>query len=310
MPRLFVARKLSLDPRRVLGTEVDIDLWDDEMPPSRSELLLRVAKADGLLALLTERVDTELLDAAPSLRVVANHAVGVDNVDVRACTARGVWVTNTPDAVTESTADLTWALILAVARRVGEGERLVRSGRFRAWAPTLLLGLELRGATLGIVGLGRIGEAVARRARGFGMHVVYSTQRGGLALEELLAQSDVVTLHCPLTAATRHLIDAPRLAQMKRGALLINTSRGPVVDEAALAAALESGQLGGAGLDVFENEPQVHPGLIGREDVVLLPHLGSGTHTTRALMATMALTDAARVLRGERPLHPVNEVGS
>ena len=310
MPRLFVARKLSLDPRRVLGTEVDIDLWDDEMPPSRSELLLRVAKADGLLALLTERVDTELLDAAPSLRVVANHAVGVDNVDVRACTARGVWVTNTPDAVTESTADLTWALILAVARRVGEGERLVRSGRFRAWAPTLLLGLELRGATLGIVGLGRIGEAVARRARGFGMHVVYSTQRGGLALEELLAQSDVVTLHCPLTAATRHLIDAPRLAQMKRGALLINTSRGPVVDEAALAAALESGQLGGAGLDVFENEPQVHPGLIGREDVVLLPHLGSGTHKTRALMATMALTDAARVLRGERPLHPVNEVGS
>ena len=310
MPRLFVARKLSLDPRRVLGTEVDIDLWDDEMPPSRSELLLRVAKADGLLALLTERVDTELLDAAPSLRVVANHAVGVDNVDVRACTARGVWVTNTPDAVTESTADLTWALILAVARRVGEGERLVRSGRFRAWAPTLLLGLELRGATLGIVGLGRIGEAVARRARGFGMHVVHSTQRGGLALEELLAQSDVVTLHCPLTAATRHLIDAPRLAQMKRGALLINTSRGPVVDEAALAAALESGQLGGAGLDVFENEPQVHPGLMGREDVVLLPHLGSGTHKTRALMATMALTDAARVLRGERPLHPVNEVGS
>ena len=142
------------------------------------------------------------------------------------------------------------------------------------------------------------------------MHVVHSTQRGGLALEELLAQSDVVTLHCPLTAATRHLIDAPRLAQMKRGALLINTSRGPVVDEAALAAALESGQLGGAGLDVFENEPQVHPGLIGREDVVLLPHLGSGTHKTRALMATMALTDAARVLRGERPLHPVNEVGS
>ena len=251
MPRLFVARKLSLDPRRVLGTEVDIDLWDDEMPPSRSELLLRVAKAGGLLALLTERVDTELLDAAPSLRVVANHAVGVDNVDVRACTARGVWVTNTPDAVTESTADLTWALILAVARRVGEGERLVRSGRFRAWAPTLLLGLELRGATLGIVGLGRIGEAVARRARGFGMHVVHSTQRGGLALEELLAQSDVVTLHCPLTAATRHLIDAHRLAQMKRGALLINTSRGPVVDEAALAAALESGQLGGAGLLVL-----------------------------------------------------------
>jgi glyoxylate reductase len=308
MPRLFVARKLSVDPRRVLGAEVDIDLWDDEMPPSRDELLARVAGADGLLALLTERVDAELLQAAPSLRVVANHAVGVDNVDVRTCTERGVWVTNTPDAVTEATADLTWALILAVARRVGEGERLVRAGRFKAWAPTLLLGLELRGATLGIVGLGRIGEAVARRARGFGTHVLHTTFRGGMPLEELLARADVVTLHCPLTAATRHLIDARRLAQMKRGAILVNTSRGPVVDEAALVASLEAGHLGGAGLDVYENEPSVHPGLIGREDVVLLPHLGSGTHATRAQMATMALTDAARVLRGERPLHPVNEV--
>jgi glyoxylate reductase len=308
MPRLFVARKLSVDPRRVLGAEVDIDLWDDEMPPSRDELLARVASADGLLALLTERVDAELLAAAPSLRVVANHAVGVDNVDVRACTARGVWVTNTPDAVTESTADLTWALILAVARRVGEGERLVRAGRFKAWAPTMLLGLELRGATLGIVGLGRIGEAVARRARGFGMHVLHTTSRGGMPLAELLAGSEVVTLHCPLTAATRHLIDARRLAQMKRGALLVNTSRGPVIDEAALVASLEAGHLGGAGLDVYENEPSVHPGLIGREDVVLLPHLGSATHATRAQMATLALTDAARVLRGERPLHPVNEV--
>jgi len=308
MLRLFVARKLSVDPRRVVGPEVDVDVWDDDLPPSRAELLSRVARADGLLALLTERVDEELLDAAPSLRVVSNHAVGVDNVDVAACTARGVWVTNTPDAVTESTADLTWALILAVARRVGEGERLLRAGRFKAWTPTLLLGLELRGATLGIVGLGRIGEAVARRARGFGMHVLHTTSRGGLPLEDLLAQSDVVTLHCPLTPATRHLVDARRLAQMKRGAILINTARGPVVDEAALALALESGHLGGAGLDVFENEPLVHPGLIGREDVVLLPHLGSATHATREQMATMALTDAARVLRGELPQYPVNEV--
>ena len=306
--RLFVARTLSIDPRPLLGPDIDVEVWEGELPPPRAELLARAAQADAMVTLLTEKVDAQLLAQAPALKVVANHAVGVDNVDVRACTARGVWVTNTPDAVTESTADLTWALILAVARRVGEGERLVRSGRFRAWAPTLLLGLELRGATLGIVGLGRIGEAVARRARGFGMHVVHSTQRGGLALEELLAQSDVVTLHCPLTAATRHLIDAPRLAQMKRGALLINTSRGPVVDEAALVAALEAGHLGGAGLDVFENEPAVHAGLIGRDDVVLPPHLGSATHKTRARMATMALTDAARVLRGQRPLHPVNDL--
>jgi glyoxylate reductase len=308
MPRLFVARKLSLDPRTVVGPEVEVDVWDDDLPPPRKELLARVARADGLLALLTERVDRELLAAAPLLQVVANHAVGVDNVDVEACTERGVWVTNTPDAVTESTADLTWALILAAARRVGEGERLLRSGRFKAWTPTLLLGLELRGATLGIVGLGRIGEAVARRARGFGMHVVHTTNRGGIPLEELLGQSDVVTLHCPLTPETRHLIDARRLAQMKRGALLVNTSRGAVVDETALVAALESGHLCGAALDVYENEPAVHPGLVAREDVVLLPHLGSATTATRALMATMALSDAARVLRGERPVHPVNEV--
>ena len=308
MPRLFVARKLSIDPRSVVGADVEVDVWDEDLPPPRTELLARVARADGLLALLTERVDAELLDAAPALQVVANHAVGVDNVDVDACTARGIWVTNTPDAVTESTADLTWALILATARRIGEGERLVRAGGFKAWKPTLLLGLELRGATLGIVGLGRIGEAVARRARGFGMHVLHTTTRGGIPLEELLASSDVVSLHCPLVPETQHLIDARRLAQMKRGAILVNTSRGPVVDEAALVAALESGHLGGAGLDVYEDEPRIHPGLLRREDVVLSPHLGSATHATRALMATMALSDAARVLRGERPVHPVNEV--
>src|SRR2546421_3577605 len=240
MLRLFVARKLSLDPRRVVGPELDVDLWDHELPPSRTELLSRVARADGLVALLTERVDGELLDAAPSLRVVANHAVGVDNVDVAACTARGVWVTNTPDAVTESTADLTWALILAVARRVREGERLIREGRFRAWAPTMLLGLELNGATLGIVGLGRIGKAVARRAAGFGMQVIHTSARGGVSLDELLERSDVVTLHCPLSSATRHLMDAKRLMRMKRGAIVVNTSRGPVVDEEALVAALEA----------------------------------------------------------------------
>jgi glyoxylate reductase len=308
MPRLFIARKLSLDPRTVVGPDLDLDVWDGDLPPPREDLLARVASADGLLALLTERVDTELLDAAPSLQVVANHAVGVDNVDVDACTARGIWVTHTPDAVTESTADLTWALILAAARRIGEGERLLRAGRFTGWTPTLLLGLELRGAILGIVGLGRIGEAVARRARGFGMHVLHTTTRGGIPLEELLARSDVVTLHCPLTPETRHLIDARRLAQMKPGAILVNTTRGAVVDEAALVAALESGHLGGAGLDVYEDEPRIHPGLLRREDVVLIPHLGSATHATRALMATMALSDAARVLRGERPVHPVNEV--
>ena len=306
--RLFVSRTLSIDPRAVVGPDFEVEIWEDELPPPRAELLARAAKADGLVTLLTEKVDAELLAHAPAVKVVANHAVGVDNIDVPACTARGVWVTNTPDAVTESTADLTWALILAVARRVREGERLIREGRFRAWAPTMLLGVELNGATLGIVGLGRIGKAVAQRAAGFGMRVIHASATGGVSLDELLERSDVVTLHCPLNAATRHLMDAQRLARMKRGAILINTSRGPVVDEAALVLALEAGVLGGVGLDVFENEPAVHPGLISRDDVVLLPHLGSATHETRARMATMALTDAARVLRGERPLHPVNEV--
>jgi glyoxylate reductase len=306
--RLFVARTLSIDPRPLLGPDIDVEVWEGELPPPRAELLARAAKAEALVTLLTEKVDAELLAQAPALKVVANHAVGVDNIDVKACTARGVWVTNTPDAVTESTADLTWALILAVARRLREGERLVREGRFRAWAPTMFLGLELNGATLGIVGLGRIGKAVARRAAAFGMQVLHTSTSGGVALDELLERCDVVSMHCPLDARTHHLIDAQRLARMKPGAVLINTSRGPVVDEAALAAALEAGRLGGAGLDVFENEPAVHPGLIGRDDVVLLPHLGSATHKTRARMATMALTDAARVLRGQRPLHPVNDV--
>jgi glyoxylate reductase len=308
MPRLFITRRLSIDPGPVVGPGIELDVWEGELPPPRTQLLARAARADGMVALVTDKVDSELLAAAPSLRVVANHAVGVDNVDVAACTARGVWVTNTPGVVTEPTADLTWALILAVARRVREAERLVREGRWKSWSPTMLLGLELNGATLGIVGLGRIGKAVARRAEGFGMQVLHTSSSGGVPLDELLARSDVVTLHCPLTPATRHLMDAQRLARMKRGAILINTSRGPVVDEGALVAALESGHLGGAGLDVFENEPSVPPGLLGRDDVVLLPHLGSATHATRAKMATIALTDAARVLRGERPLHPVNQV--
>ncbi|HWE26064.1 MAG TPA: D-glycerate dehydrogenase [Myxococcales bacterium] len=308
--RIFVARTLSIDPRPVVGPALEVDIWEGELPPPRAELLKRAAQADGLVTLLTEKVDGELLAHAPALKVVANHAVGVDNIDVAACTARGVWVTNTPDAVTESTADLTWALILAVARRLREGERLIREGRFHAWAPTMLLGLELNGAVLGIVGLGRIGRAVARRAAGFGMQVLHTSSSGGVALDELLERSDVVSLHCPLNARTHHLIDAQRLSRMKRGAILVNTSRGAVVDEAALVAALQAGRLSGAGLDVFENEPAVHPGLIGRDDVVLLPHLGSATHKTRARMATMALTDAARVLRGQRPLHPVNDVSS
>src|SRR5207237_837654 len=309
MPRLFVARRLSVDPAAVVGAGIELDVWDDDLPPAREELLRRAALAEGLLTTLNDAVDAELLAAARALRVVSNHAVGVDNVDVAACTARGIWVTNTPGAVTESTADLTWALLLAVARRLREGEKLLREGRFRGWAPAMLLGLEMRGATLGIVGMGRIGTAVARRAAGFGMQIVHTSRaRGGIPLDELLERSDVVTLHCPLRPETRHLIGAPQFARMKPGAILINTARGPIVDEAARFAPLQAGPLGGAGLDVFEDEPRVHPGRIGRADGSLLPHLGGATRWRRARTATLALTDAARVLRGERPLHPGNEL--
>jgi glyoxylate reductase len=303
-----VTRKLALDPHEALGPGIEVDQHDSDAVIPRGDLLRRVHEAQALLPTLADRVDDELLDAAPRLRIVANHAVGFDNVDVAACTRRSVWVTNTPGVLTDSTADLTWALLLAVARRVREGERLIRSGQFAGWAPTMLLGRELRSAVLGLVGYGRIAQAVARRAEGFGMEVVHSSRAGGVPLPELLSRADVLSIHCPLNAQTRHLIGAPELARMKRGALLVNTARGPIVDEAALVAALESRHLGGAGLDVFEDEPRVHQGLVGRDDVVLLPHLGSATVETRQAMARIALTQIELYLRGERPEHAVNDV--
>ena len=309
-PRVLITRRLALAPDSVLGAGIEIDQHDSEEALERRELLRRVREVSALLAVLGDRVDRELLDAAPRLRIVANHAVGYDNVDVPACTARGVWVTNTPDVLTDATADLTWALILALARRVREGERLLRAGEFRGWAPTMLLGRELRGQTLGVLGYGRIGRAVARRAEGFGMRVLFTSRGGGVPFDELLQDSDVLSIHCPLNAQTRHLIGAAELLRMKRGAMLVNTARGPIVDEAALVAALESGYLGGAGLDVFENEPAVHTGLLNRDDVVLLPHLGSATQETRQSMARIALEQVERVLRGERPTTAVNEVAA
>jgi glyoxylate reductase len=324
-PRVLVTRKLAVEPRSFLrerlGTHCSIDVHDLETQLPREELLGRAANAHALVATLMDRVDPELLAAAPLLRVVANHAVGVDNVDLGACATRGIAVTNTPDVLTDATADLAFALLLAVARRLREGERLLREGRFVGWAPTMLLGLELRSATLGLFGFGRIGQAVARRALGFGMRILYARREGSsgearlpadlaggvqaVSFEELLAQSDAISLHAPLTPQTRHAFGKTQLAQMKRGALLVNTARGPLVDEAALAASLAEGHLGGAGLDVFENEPAVHPALLSRDDVVLVPHLGSATHRARRSMAELALGDAARVLRGEAPLHPV-----
>jgi glyoxylate reductase len=257
--------------------------------------------------MLHDRVDERFLAAAgEQLRVVANVAVGYDNVDVDAARRHGVTVTNTPGVLTDATADLAIALLLAVTRRIGEGERLIRSQQPWAWAIDFMLGRGLRGKTLGIVGFGAIGRATADRARAFGMEVVYTRRgEGGVELDELLERSHAVSLHCPLTAETRHLIDAEALARMRDDAYLVNTARGPVVDEAALAAALRDGAIAGAALDVFEREPEVHPGLIGLDNAVLVPHLGSATIETRTAMAELAAANVVAVLAGKDPPTPV-----
>lgn len=281
-----------------------------------AELATFVGDAEALVCLLADRVTGEVFAAAPQLKVVGVYAVGVNNVDLRAAFEAGVWVTNTPDVLTDATADLTMALLLAVTRRVVEGDRFVRDGKFTGWSPDLLLGTGLQGKVLGIVGFGRIGQAVARRAQGFGMHIAYHSRRphpeapvlGAVFvpdLDELLERADVVSLHCPLTPETRHLLNRQRLFRMKRGAFLINAARGEVVEEAALVEALVCGHLGGAGLDVYEQEPQVHPGLLGLPNVVLLPHLGSATRETREAMADLVVDNVLAVLAGRPPITPV-----
>ena len=276
------------------------------------------AGADAVVALITTRVDEAFLDAVgPGLRVVANVAVGFNNIDVAACRRRGVVVTNTPGVLTDATADIAMALILMSTRRLGEAERWVRSGRPWQWGMDWFLGAGVQGAQLGIVGLGQIGAATARRAKAHGMRIAYANRRPAdpavvaeldaerLELDELFATSDVVSLHCPATPETHHLVDAARLASMRPTAFLVNTARGTVVDEAALVAALEAGTIAGAGLDVYEDEPAVHPGLGALENVVLLPHVGSATVATRTAMALLAARNAIAVLSGQEPITPV-----
>ena len=279
-----------------------------------------LADADALLCMLTDPITDAILAAGPSLRIVANCAVGFDNVDVAAATARGIWVVNTPNVLTEASADFAWALMLAAARRIVEGDTVVRSGRFQGFRLGLLLGAPVAGQTLGIVGLGRIGQAVARRARGFDMRVLYAQRHRADAarenelrarhvpLAELLSESDFVSLHVPLTGATRHLIDAAALARMKPSAILVNTARGPVVDEAALASALESGHLAAAALDVFEREPDIDDRLRRLDRVLLTPHAASATEPTRAAMARALAEDILRVLSGQLPNNPLNQI--
>ena len=312
-PKLFSTHILFEEPRRRLAEHFDVEYWTENERPSRPEVLKRVAGKDALVCLLTEKVDRELLDAAgPSLRIVANVAVGYDNIDVPACTERNIAVSNTPGVLDETTADFTWTLLLAVARRLVEGDRLARSGGWLQWNFDLLCGTDVWGKTLGIIGLGRIGRAVARRASGFRMRVIYnSTSRAPAEIErelhaeyltqdQVLQQADFVSLHVPLNPKTHGLIGHDELAKMKPTAFLINTTRGPVVQEAALVEALDEGLIAGAALDVFEREPQISDGL-RRDNVVLAPHLGSASVETRTKMAMIAVDNAVAYFAGQLP---------
>ncbi len=306
-PRVFASRRFPEGVRAELERSFELDVHDSLWPPARSELLARAAGTDGLMLMLTDRVDDELLDAAgPQLRIVADYAVGIDNIDLEACRRRGVVVSNTPDVLTETTAELTIAIILALLRRVAEGDRLVRRGERWIWAPNLMLGRGLHGLVLGLVGHGRIGQAVERLARAHGMEVIHSSRSSGIPLAELLVRADVVSLHLPLTGESRHLIDADALGRMKPDAVLVNVSRGPIVDEEALVAALVTERIAGAALDVFEREPEVHPGLLELENVVLVPHLGSATHETRNAMGMLCVEALRAVLiEGRTPPNAV-----
>jgi glyoxylate reductase len=316
--RIVVTRRIPEPAIELLEGAGEVWVSPHDRPLATDELHAAVAGADGVVTLLHDRVDDAFLDAAGSpLRIVANAAVGYDNIDVRAFSRRGVFVSNTPGVLTEATADIAFALILMATRRLGEGERLIRARTPWSWSMFFMLGSGIQGKTLGVVGLGKIGLATARRARAFGMEIAYAGRRRApaeietelaarfLPLEELLAQADVVSLHCPLSAETHHLIDAEALGRMKPSAYLVNTTRGPVVDEAALAEALRAGTIAGAGLDVFEREPEVHEALLGLESVVLIPHLGSATVETRTAMGVLAARNVVAVVGGDAPVTPV-----
>jgi glyoxylate reductase len=313
-PPVLVTRRLPQEALDRIETQCDMTLYAGEGAMPRDQLLTEVAGKAGAITLLTDRVDDEFLDAAgPGLKIVANYAVGFDNIDVDACTRHGVLASNTPEVLTETTADTAFALMMAAARRIAEGDRFLRSRAPWTWGPLMMLGQDIHHKTLGVVGFGRIGKALARRARGFGMRVLYHDayrppaeveQELGAEyrdLEDLLHESDFISLHTNLTPQTRHLINAERLAIMKPTAVLVNTSRGPVIDEEALAQALKEGQIFAAGLDVFEREPGVHPGLLACENAVLIPHLGSATVETRLAMANLAVDN---LLAGLEDKHP------
>src|SRR6267142_356616 len=315
--KIFATHPLFDEARAILDAECEVEYWAKPERPPSDEIARRIKEKEGLICLLTDRVNDDLLRVAPKLRIVANVAVGYDNVDVPACTKHGVIVTNTPGVLDETTADFAWTLLMAVARRLGEGDTYARTGNWKGWNLDQFCGTDVWGKTLGIVGFGRIGRALARRAAGFKMHILYTaTKRAPAEIENelntefrdlnaLLAESDFVSLHVPLISETSGLLDAPKFSRMKPSAFVINTARGPVINEAALVHALETGKIAGAALDVFEQEPFIHPGL-KRANVVLAPHMGSASVETRAKMAAMAAHNVSALFRGQRPPNMLN----
>src|SRR6266436_6886906 len=316
--RVFVTRPIAQPALRRLAQAARVELWDDDFPPAHEELLRRLSRADAVLSMVSDRFDAATIAALPHLRAISNLAVGVDNVDLEAATRAGILVGHTPGVLTETTADLAFALMMAAARRVVEGDQFVRDGRWRTWAPAIMLGQDVYGATLGILGWGAIGRAVARRGAGFRMRILYTTRDSkrtadaakALAgadhtdLARLLAESDLVSIHVPLTSMTHHLIGARELAAMKRGAIIINTARGPILDQKALFDALASGHLAGAGLDVTEREPiAMDDPLLTLPNVVITPHIGSASHATRLKMAQLAVDNLLDVFAGKMPRH-------
>lgn len=316
---VFITRKIPEEGVKILKTVCQkVEVNPHDRPLTYDELLKEAKGRDAIITMLSDRIDARLMQEAANLKIVANYAVGYDNIDVKAATAKGIVVTNTPGVLTDSTADMAWALLFSITRRIVEGDKLSRAGKFTGWAPMMLLGGDLVGKTLGIIGAGRIGTAMAMRSRGWNMRVLYMTQQSRNAvleemlgaqrvnLEMLLKQSDFISLHAPLSEKTRHLIGAKELSLMKRTAYLINTGRGAVIDEAALVHTLRNKQIAGAGLDVYEEEPKLKPGLAELDNVVLAPHLGSATVETRTKMSLMAAENIIAVLNKQRPPNGVN----
>jgi len=316
MAKIFITRRLPEEGLRLLK-EHELEIYEGDAPPSKEEIIEGVKDKDALICLLTDKIDAEVMDSAPNLKIIANYAVGIDNIDVEEATKRGILVTNTPGVLTETVADLAWALLMAIARRIVEGDKFMREGKFKGWAPLLMLGSDVYGKTIGIIGAGRIGSAVARRAKGFNMRILYYSRKRNEKLEEecnakyvdletLLKEADFVSLHTPLTEETYHMIGEKGLKMMKPTAYLINTARGKCVDENALVKALKEGWIKGAALDVFENEPAIHPELKKLDNVVLTPHIGSASYETRSKMAVMVAKNVIAALEGKLPPNCVN----